>query len=46
MISTQDRIIAVELNNEARENGARLIPSCKVLNITDRTYQDGQKKVI
>ena len=44
MISTQDRIIAVELINEARENGARLIPACKVLNITDRTYQRWTKE--
>ena len=39
MISTQDRSIAVELINEARENGARLKPACEILNITDRTYQ-------
>ena len=39
MISTQDRSIAVELINEARENGARLKPACAILNIADRTYQ-------
>ena len=44
MISTQDRIIVVELINEARENGARLIPACEVLNITDRTYQRWTKE--
>ena len=44
MISTQDRKIAVELINEAREAGARLKPACKVLNITDRTYQRWTKE--
>lgn len=39
MISAPDRILAVELIDEAREAGARLKPACKVLNITDRTYQ-------
>jgi len=39
MISAPDRILAVELIDEAREAGARLRPACKVLNITDRTYQ-------
>lgn len=39
MISAQDRMIAVELINEARENGARLKLAYQVLNITDRTYQ-------
>ena len=44
MISAQDRKIAVELINEARENGARLKPACKELNITDRTYQRWTKE--
>ena len=44
MISTQDRIIAVELINEAVESGARLKPACEELNITDRTYQRWTKE--
>ena len=44
MISAQDRIIAVELINEARENGARLKQACEVLNIADRTYQRWTKE--
>ena len=44
MISAQDRKIAVELVDEARENGARLKPACKELNITDRTYQRWTKE--
>ena len=39
MISDPDRIIAVELIDEARANGARLKPACDVLEISDRTYQ-------
>lgn len=39
MISISDRKIAVELINEARTSGARLQPACKILNITERTYQ-------
>ncbi len=39
LISTQDRIIAVELIDEAVASGARLKPACEELNITDRTYQ-------
>ena len=39
MISTLDRQIAVELIDEARVSGARLAPACKVLNISERTYQ-------
>lgn len=31
--------MAVELINEARASGSRLKPACKVLNITERTYQ-------
>jgi len=44
MISAQDRKIAVELINEARASGARLKPACKVLNISDRTYQRWTKE--
>ena len=44
MISAQDRMIAVELINEARKNGARLKPACQVLNISDRTYQRWTKE--
>ncbi len=44
LISTQDRMIAVELINEAREDGARLKPACKILNISDRTYQRWTKE--
>ena len=39
MISDPDRIIAVELIDEARANGARLKPACDVLEISERTYQ-------
>lgn len=39
MISDSDRIIAVELIDEARANSARLKPACNVLEISDRTYQ-------
>lgn len=39
MISTQNRITAVELIDEAIASGARLKPACEELNITDRTYQ-------
>jgi transposase len=39
MISISDRKVAVELINEARESGARLKPACKVLDISERTYQ-------
>ena len=49
MISRSDRILAVELINEARAAGARLKPACDVLNISERTYQrwtiDGEIKV-
>lgn len=44
MISAPDRKIAVELINEARAAGARLAPACKVLNISDRTYQRWTKE--
>ena len=39
MISTTDRKLAIELIDEARASGARLKPACKVLNISERTYQ-------
>ncbi|MCT4596046.1 MAG: hypothetical protein N4A57_17500 [Anaeromicrobium sp.] len=32
-------MLAVELIDEARGNGARLIPACDVLNISAITYQ-------
>lgn len=48
LISDSDRVTAVELINEARENGARLEPTCDELNISVRTYQrwtkDGEVK--
>lgn len=44
MISNSDRVIAVELIDEARANGARLKPACNVLNISDRTYQRWTKE--
>lgn len=44
MISALDRQIAVELINEARAAGARLMPACKVLNISDRTYHRWTKE--
>ena len=34
----------MELIDEARQNGARLKPACKVLNLTDRTYQRWTKE--
>ena len=39
MISNSDRIQAVKLINEARQNGARLKPACKEIGICARTYQ-------
>lgn len=49
LISDSDRIKAVKLINEARENGSRLEPACKILGISARTYQrwteDGSVKV-
>ena len=39
MISDPDRVMAVELIDEARENGSRLEPACKELGISVRTYQ-------
>ncbi len=39
LISTSDRENAVKLINEARIAGARLKSACKILGISDRTYQ-------
>lgn len=39
MISASDRAITVELINEVRDAGVRLKPACKILNISERTYQ-------
>lgn len=39
LISLSDREIAIKLIDEARINGARLEPACRVLGITSRTYQ-------
>ena len=39
MISPSDRALAVELIQEANENGARLSPACEELNISVRTYE-------
>lgn len=39
MISASNRMLAVELINEARDNGSRLKPACDELNISVRTYQ-------
>lgn len=44
MISASDRVITVELINEARVNGARLKPACDELNISERTYQRWTKE--
>ena len=44
MISALDRQITVELINEARTAGARLAPACKILNISERTYQRWTKE--
>jgi putative transposase len=39
MISTPDRREAIELIEEARESGSRIIPACKALDISVRTYE-------
>lgn len=39
MISDSDRVTAIELINEARDNGCRLKPACDELNISVRTYE-------
>jgi putative transposase len=38
MISTQDRIILIELIKEAISSGARIDPACDILGISIRTY--------
>jgi len=49
MISASDRMLAVELIDEARDNGSRLKPACNELDISVRTYQrwtkDGDVKI-
>ncbi|WP_353892476.1 IS3 family transposase [Proteinivorax hydrogeniformans] len=44
LISSSDRVKAVELIDEARINGARLAPACEVLSISVRTYQRWTKE--
>lgn len=39
MINPSDCTLSVELIQEASHNGARLIPACKELNISVRTYE-------
>jgi putative transposase len=39
MISPSDRALAVELIQEANQNGARLAKACEELNISVRTYE-------
>jgi putative transposase len=39
LISPSDRGLVVELIQEASQNGARLAPACKELNISVRTYE-------
>ncbi|MDR7080010.1 transposase [Neobacillus niacini] len=39
MISPSDRALAVELIQEVSQNGARLAPACKELDISVRTYE-------
>ena len=39
MISTQDRIILIELIKEAIASGARISPSCDIVGISIRTYE-------
>lgn len=38
MISTPDRVNAIQLIEGAVRNGCRLVPACKELGITERTY--------
>ena len=44
LISDSDRVTAVMLIDEARENGARLKVACDELNISERTYQRWTKE--
>ena len=50
MISPSNRALAVELIQEANQNGARLAKACEELHISVRTYErwveDGDVKVI
>ena len=39
MISTPDRVKAIELIDEAVSNGAKRIQACEHLGICDRTYR-------
>ena len=39
LTSLEDRRMAVKLISEARKNGARLEPACKILGISIRTHQ-------
>ena len=39
MIAPDQRKMAIDLINESRANGARLVKACEVLNISDRTYR-------
>ena len=39
LTSLEDRKMAVKLISEARKNGARLEPACKILGISIRTHQ-------
>lgn len=49
MISLSNRIVAVELIQEANQNGARLAKACEELHISVRTYErwvaDGEIRV-
>lgn len=39
LISSSDRLKVITLIDEARKAGARLEPCCRVLDISERTYQ-------
>jgi hypothetical protein len=39
MISPSNRALAVELIQEANQNGARIAKACQVLQISIRTYE-------
>lgn len=39
MINSSDRLKVIEIIEEAREDGARLKPACKIINISIRTYE-------
>ena len=44
MISDSDRVTAVMLIDESRDNGCRLKPACDELNISVRTYERWTKE--